>query len=151
MCGVTIRWHTSSSSFISRLPNQLCSYSLSGIHLFVNPRTVACQALLSMEFSRQEYWSGLLFPSPGDLSNPRIKPVPPASPALAGGFFIIWPHGELLISWKMLIAREANSITSLNLNRMIGLWKSLVACNLSWHWRLFHKNALIFLIFWLQI
>ena len=38
------------------------------------PRTVACQAPLPMEFSRKEYWSGLLFPSPGDLSDPGIKP-----------------------------------------------------------------------------
>ena len=42
------------------------------------PWTVACQAPLSMEFSRQEYCSGLLFPSPGDLPNPGIKPGPPA-------------------------------------------------------------------------
>ena len=40
-----------------------------------------------MEFSRQEYWSGLLFPSPGDLSNPGIEPTSLKSPALAGGFF----------------------------------------------------------------
>ena len=39
-------------------------------------------------FSRQEYWSGLSFPPPGDLPNPGIKPVSPVSPALAGGFFI---------------------------------------------------------------
>ena len=42
------------------------------------PWTVACQALLSMGFSRQEYWSGLPFPSPGDLPNPGIKPRSPA-------------------------------------------------------------------------
>ena len=42
------------------------------------PWTVDCQASLSMEFSRQEYWSGLPFPSPGDLPNPRIKPRYPA-------------------------------------------------------------------------
>ena len=47
------------------------------------PWTVACQPL-SVEFSRQEYWSGLSFPSPGDLPDPGIKPT---SPALAGGFF----------------------------------------------------------------
>ena len=40
----------------------------------VIPWTVACQASLSMKFSRQEYWSGLPFPSPGDLPNPGIKP-----------------------------------------------------------------------------
>ena len=45
-------------------------------------RTVAHQTPLSMEFSRQEYWSGLLFPPPGDLPNPGIKPKSPASSAL---------------------------------------------------------------------
>ena len=49
--------------------------------------TVACQPLLSMEFSRQEYWSGLLFSSPGDLPDPVIESVSLVSPALAGGFF----------------------------------------------------------------
>ena len=43
------------------------------------PWTVACQAPLSIEFSRNEYWSGLPFPSPGDLPNPRIEPISPAS------------------------------------------------------------------------
>ena len=46
---------------------------LSFVRLFVTPWTVACQALPSMGFSRQEYWSGLPFPSPGDLPNPGIK------------------------------------------------------------------------------
>ena len=45
---------------------------------FAAPRTVALQAPLSMGFSRQEYWSGLPFPSPGDLPDPGIKPRPPA-------------------------------------------------------------------------
>ena len=45
----------------------------------------ACQAPLSMGISKQEYWSGLLFPPPGDLPDPGIKPT---SPALAGRFFI---------------------------------------------------------------
>ena len=51
---------------------------LSHVQLFVTPWTVACQAPLSMGSSRQEYWSGLPFPSPGDLSNPGIKLWPPA-------------------------------------------------------------------------
>ena len=46
--------------------------------ILVNPRTVACQAPLSMEFSRQEQWSGLPFPSPGDLSDPGVEPGFPA-------------------------------------------------------------------------
>ena len=47
--------------------------SLSHIQLFATPWTVAYQALLSMGFSRQEYWSGLPFPSPGDLPDPGIE------------------------------------------------------------------------------
>ena len=50
--------------------------------------TIACKARLSMGFSRQEYWSGLPCPTPGDLPNPGIKPVSLTSPALAGRFFI---------------------------------------------------------------
>jgi len=52
----------------------------------VRPLGVAPQALLSMGFSRQEYWSGLPFPLPGNLADPEIKPVSLMSPALAGGF-----------------------------------------------------------------
>ena len=50
----------------------------------MTPWTVACQAPLNLGFPRQEYWSGLPFPSPGDLPDPGIKP---ASPAMADGFF----------------------------------------------------------------
>ena len=49
--------------------------------------TVAHQAPLFMGFPRQEYWSGLPFPSPGDLLQPGIKPMSPVSPASPGGFF----------------------------------------------------------------
>ena len=52
--------------------------SLSHVQLFVTPWTVAYQGPLSMGFSRQEYWSGLLFPSPGDIPNPGIEPGSPA-------------------------------------------------------------------------
>ena len=48
------------------------------VQLFVTPWTAACQAPLSMGFSRKEYWSGLSFPSSGDLPDPRIKPGSPA-------------------------------------------------------------------------
>ena len=54
---------------------------------FVTPQTVACQALLSMRFPRQEYWSGLPFPSVWYLPDPGIKPEFLASPAVAGRFF----------------------------------------------------------------
>ena len=52
--------------------------SLGGVRLFASPWTVAYQALPSMGFSRQEYWSGLPFPSPGDLPDPGIDPRSPA-------------------------------------------------------------------------
>ena len=54
---------------------------LSCVRLFATPWTVAHQAPLSMEFSRQECWSGLPFPSPGNLPNPGTEPESPASPA----------------------------------------------------------------------
>ena len=59
------------------------------------PWTVALQALLSMGFPRQEYWSGLPFPSPGDLPDPGIEPV---SPALAGGLFTTEPPRKPIAS-----------------------------------------------------
>ena len=65
--------------------------SLSCIQLFETPWTH--QAPLSMGFSRQEYWSGLPFPPPGDFPDPGIEPV---SPALAGGFFTINATWEIL-------------------------------------------------------
>ena len=55
---------------------------LSHVQLFATPWTVAYQAPPSMRFSWQEYWSGLPFPSPEDLSDPGIKPTSPVSPAL---------------------------------------------------------------------
>ena len=64
------------------------------VWLFVTPWTVACQVPLSMGFSRQENWSGLPFPTQGDLPNPGTKPTSPASPAMAGGFFTTAPPGK---------------------------------------------------------
>ena len=63
--------------------------SLSCVQLFPTPWTIACQSPLSMGFPMQEYWSGLLFPSPGDLPDPGIEP-----PTLAGGFFTTEPPGK---------------------------------------------------------
>ena len=59
---------------------------------FVTPWTVALQASLSVGFPRQEYWSWLSFPSPGDLPNPGMKPT---SSALPGRFFTTEPPGKL--------------------------------------------------------
>ena len=74
----------------------MCAHtkSLSHVQLFVTPRTVILQAPLSMEFSRQEYWSRLPFPTLGDLPDPGIKALPPVFPALAGRFFTTKPPGK---------------------------------------------------------
>ena len=66
----------------------------SHVQFFVTPWTVACQALLSMGFSRQEYWSGLLCPPPEDPPNPGIAPMSLTSPALAGGSLPLAPPGK---------------------------------------------------------
>ena len=58
------------------------------------PWVIAHQAPLSMEYSRQEYWSGLLFLPPWDLPDPGIKPKSLVSPALAGRFFTTIPPGK---------------------------------------------------------
>ena len=73
---------------------------LSHVQPFVTLWTVACQAPLSMGFSRQEYWSGLLFPSPGDLPNPGIKPTSPA-----GEFFATAPCGKLMLGLFKILGK----------------------------------------------
>ena len=71
-----------------------CAYAVASDS--ATPWTVARQASLSLGFSKQEYQSGLPFPTPGDLPNPGIEPQ---CPALAGGFFTTSPPGKLL--WNM--------------------------------------------------
>jgi len=68
----------------------MCAQSLS----CATPGTVARQAPLSMGFFRQEYWSGLPFPSPGDLPDPGIEPMSATAPASAGRFFTTVPFGK---------------------------------------------------------
>ena len=65
----------------------VCVYVFSHVQLFVTPWTTACQAPLSMEFSKQDYWSGLPCPPSGDLPDPGIKPESLESPTLADEFF----------------------------------------------------------------
>ena len=66
----------------------------SDVWLFVTSWAVVCENPLSMGFSRQDYWSGLPFPSPGDLPDPLIENRSLASPTLAGGFFTTEPPGK---------------------------------------------------------
>ena len=83
---------------MARLKPILCMWAhLLYMWLFVTQWTVAHQAHLSTEFSRQKYWSRLPFPTPGDLPNPGIEPASPAS-TLAGGFFTSVPPGKFKIT-----------------------------------------------------
>ena len=68
--------------------------------LFVTLWTVALQAPLSMGFSRQEYWSGLPFPTLVDLPNPGIEPMSLVSPVLAGRIFTTEPPGNPYIPFN---------------------------------------------------
>ena len=81
----------------------MCAQSLSHVQLFTTPWTVAHQALLSMEFFRQEYWSGLPFPIPVDLPDTGIKP---ASLALAGRFFTTVPPGKPTMEYQSAIKKN---------------------------------------------
>ena len=81
--------------------------------LFATPWILAFQALLSMGFSRQEYWSGLPCPPPGDLPNPGTEPVSLMSPALASGFFITsatWEAPICAILFKNYVYWELRKI-----------------------------------------
>ena len=93
---------------------------LSRVRLFATPWTVAHQALQSMEFSRQEYWSGLPFPSAGDLPNPGITPGSPAPQADAltaeppGSASVWWLHMETAMShWCGIIGRGPGHLSEL--------------------------------------
>ena len=98
MCTCTQACH--SNLRLLRTPLHVCVLScFSPVRLFVILWTVARQAPLSVGFSRQEYWSGLLRAPPGDLPDPGIKPMSLTSPALADGFFTTnatWEALELL-------------------------------------------------------
>ena len=102
---------------------------LSCVQLFVTPGTVAHQAPLSMGFSGQEYWSGLPFPSPGDLPDPEIKS---RSPALQADSLPFEPPGKpysqyvyafyftsLFHFWKIVKLKKLISITKLEEHRIV--------------------------------
>ena len=85
------------------LTTDVCLWVFSYVQLFVALWTVAHRDPLFMDFSRQEYWSGLAFPTPGDLPNPGIEPACLASSASAGGFFTTsatWEAWELGLAFS---------------------------------------------------
>ena len=82
--------------------------SLSSVQHFATPWTVAHQAPLSMGLPRQEYWSRLPFPSPGDPPDPGIEPASRVS-YIAGGFFTNEPRGK---PWMLINRRQLNTLRS---------------------------------------
>ena len=76
---------------------------LSCVRLLATAWTVARQAPLPIEFSSQQHWSGLPFPTPGDLPDPGIEPSFLASPALAGRFFTTVPNGKPALKCIILL------------------------------------------------
>ena len=87
-----IRWCSVSMDMHAQL--------LSHVQTFVSPRTIACLAPLSMQFSRQEFWSGMKFPTPEDLPDLGIEPASLTSPALAGRSLPLYHLGSPL-HWKV--------------------------------------------------
>ena len=98
----------------------LCAQAPSCVQLFGTPWTVAHQAPLSEEFSRQDYWSGLPFPTLGDLPSEGIEPASLASPALAGEFFTIAPPNKWLptLAWRILWTVESGGLQSMESQRV---------------------------------
>ena len=101
-------WKATPASLQDLMPGGTCIFTwgavlsyFSRVRLFATLWTVACQAPLSMGFSRQKYRSGLPCPPPGDLPNPGVEPESLTSPALAGGFF------TTSATWEALEGRKA--------------------------------------------
>ena len=97
---------------------------LSHVWLFATPGMVALQALLSMGFSRQECWSGLLFPSPGDLPDPGTEPTFPESPPLAGRFFTTSATREALDTLNLFIFHIKCTVLQQNIHLLINIYCS---------------------------
>ena len=127
-----------------RLKCQLCHllwllFSCSVVaNSFVTPCTVACQALLSMGFPRQEYWLGLPFPSPGESFRPKDRTC---VSCIAGGFFTNEPPGKpryrylfkILISFPLDIVPELKlldykvvSLVAQRLKHLPAMWETTV-------------------------
>ena len=120
------RWYTSLGHSICRFSFKKWKVkvkSLSRVWLFATPWTVAYQAPLSMGFSRQEYWSGLPFPSPGDLPDPGIKL---GSPAFQIDALTSEPPGKSFFKKRkgiiVFFSRKENSSTQSEIRNLSEIW-----------------------------
>ena len=119
------------------------------IPLFANPWTAACPAPLFMEFSSQAYWSGLPFPTPGDLFDPGIEPTSLSSPALAGRFFTnwtgFWPSNQQTILLDILLYFFVSKLYLWVLFKCSCCFFTFIALSISVYW--IHKIYLAILAF----
>ena len=122
---------------------QWCVCVLSCVQLSVTQWTVAHKAPLSTEFFRQEYWSGLPFPLPGDLPDPEIEPASLVPPALAGEFFntvppvrekAMAPHSSTL-AWKIPWTEEPGRLQSMGSLKVGRDWATSLSLFTFRHWR----------------
>ena len=122
----------------------LCWYSqvhtqlLSHVWHVAVPWTVACQAPLSLGFARQEYWSGLPFPPPGDLPDPGIEPAFPVSPTLTSRFFATEPPGKPISRYKAPLVQSLKRISPYSFLRV---WLGQVHISRGWRLDLWNLNA----------
>ena len=134
----------------------LCACELScfsHFRLFVTLWTIARQALLSTGFSRQEYWSGLPSPPPGDLSDPGIKFKSPASPALQAASLLLsyWGSSYIIILYKFYYLNLAYTrscfITSVKIisptldKYILNTWKSPILTMMGSEFQKISKNT----------
>ena len=112
--GVSVATRAGTNLSVMSLGKVACVLICFGhVALFATPWTAAHQAPLSKGFPRQEYWSGLPFPMPGDLPVPGIKSVSLGSPTLADRFFTTSPSGKpLLIMPYLFFECKENSMES---------------------------------------
>ena len=96
----------------------------------LRPNGLVHRAPLSMELSRQEYWSGLPFPTPGAVPDPGIEPLSPSSPVVAGEFFATAPPGkasllslpanyQLMVSTTSTSAASTSPLSKMNISRLL--------------------------------
>ena len=83
------------------------------VRFFAITWTIACQAPLSMGFSRQEYWSEKLFPSPGDLSNPGTEPMSPLSPHWQVDPLPLAPPGKPIYTYSFAVHLKHDTVNEL--------------------------------------
>ena len=142
--------------------DHVCVLSLQPCPTLCSPVTVAHQAPLPMEFSRQEYWSGLPFPPPGDLPNPGTEPMSPASPALAGGFLPLchlgsleWLYNSQFHLWYILKSsgnRALNRCLCIHVHTSLFLiaqrWKQLIQPWMKKTWNICTRDDYLVLKIW---